>query len=387
MNFSFTEEQKMIIDTADSFLAEISTSSAIRSAMEASCGYDQLTWQRICNEMAWPAMQIPEEYGGLGLGGVELVAVLEQMGRYQLCSPFLSSACMAVNALLIAGEKHQCAEYLPKIGSGELTATLAYAGNSGGHDSSAITATVTKRGDDYVLNGCYRYVIDGDSAELLIVAARYPDSEYDKGVSLFCLPSDAVGVKTTWLPTIDQTRRQAEITLDDVIVDKTALMGDEGEAWPDLEKALHLATIAVAAEQAGGAQQVLDMTVAYTKERQQFGRTIASFQAVKHQAADMMVAAESAKSAIYYAGCVAHEAMHGGPLAVELAEAASIAKAQCSDAFFANASMAIQLHGGVGFTWEYDVHLYFKRAKSSELLFGNAQYHRERLAKMLLDQE
>jgi alkylation response protein AidB-like acyl-CoA dehydrogenase len=387
MNFSFTEEQKMIIDTADSFLAEISTSSAIRSAMDTPLGYDRSIWQRICNEMAWPAMHISEQFGGLGLGGVELVAVLEQMGRYQLCSPFLSSACMAANALLIAGEEYQCAEYLPKIGSGELTAALAYAGTNGGHDSSAITATVTKRGDDYILNGSYRYVIDGDSSELLIVAVRHPDSKCDNGVSLFCLSRATEGVKTKWLPTIDQTRRQAEITLDDVIVNKAALMGDEGEAWPLLEKTLNLAIIAVAAEQAGGAQQVLDMTVAYTKERQQFGRTIASFQAVKHQAADMMVAAESAKSAIYYAGCVAHEAMHGGPLGSELAEAASIAKVQCSEAFFANASMAIQLHGGVGFTWEYDVHLYFKRAKSSEILFGNAQYHRERLAKMLLDQE
>jgi alkylation response protein AidB-like acyl-CoA dehydrogenase len=386
MNFSFTEEQKMIIDTADSFLAEISTSSAIRSAMETPRGYDQATWQRICQEMAWPAMHIPEEFGGLGLGGVELVAVLEQMGRYQLCSPFLSTACMAVNTLLLAGESHQCAEYLPQIGSGELTATLAYAGNNGGHDSSAITATVTKRGDNYVLNGSYRYVIDGDSSELLIVAVRRPSTVGDEGVSLFCLSRDALGVKTKWLPTMDQTRRQAEITLTNVTLGKDALMGEEGNAWPALEKALDLATIAVAAEQAGGAQQVLDMTVAYTKERQQFGRTIASFQAVKHQAADMMVAAESAKSAIYYAGCVAHEAMHGGPLGAELAEAASIAKAQCSAAFFANASTAIQLHGGVGFTWEYDVHLYFKRAKSSEILFGNAQYHRERLAKKLLDQ-
>jgi alkylation response protein AidB-like acyl-CoA dehydrogenase len=386
MNFSFTEEQKMIIDTADSFLAEISTSSAIRSAMETPRGYDQATWQRICQEMAWPAMHIPEEFGGLGLGGVELVAVLEQMGRYQLCSPFLSSACMAVNILLIAGEEHQCAEYLPQIGSGELTATLAYAGSNGGHDSSAITATATKRGDNYVLNGSYRYVIDGDSSELLIVAVRRPSTVGDEGVSLFCLSRDALGVKTKWLPTMDQTRRQAEITLTNVTLGKDALMGEEGGAWSSLEKALDLATIAVAAEQAGGAQQVLDMTVAYTKERQQFGRTVASFQAVKHQAADMMVAAESAKSAIYYAGCVAHEAMYGGPLGVELAEAASIAKAQCSAAFFANASTAIQLHGGVGFTWEYDVHLYFKRAKSSEILFGNAKYHRERLANILLDQ-
>ncbi|MFQ3324493.1 MAG: alkylation response protein AidB-like acyl-CoA dehydrogenase [Pseudomonadales bacterium] len=385
MNFSFTEEQKMIIDTADSFLADISTSSAIRSAMETPLGYDKGIWTRICEEMAWPAMHIPEEFGGLGLGGVELVAVLEQMGRYQLCSPFLSSACMATNALLIAGESHQCAEYLPQICNGELTATLAYAGLNGGHDSSAITATIIKRDNNFVLNGNYRYVVDGDSSELLIVAVRDPKSVANEGVSLFCLSRDALGVKTKWLPTIDQTRKQAEITLTNVTLGADALMGAEGDGWHQLEKVLDLATIAVAAEQAGGAQQVLDMTVAYTKERQQFGRPIAGFQAVKHQAADMMVAAESAKSVVYYAACVAHEAIHGGPLAADLNEAASIAKAQCSDAFFTNASTAIQLHGGVGFTWEYDVHLYFKRAKSSEILLGNANYHRERLAKKLLD--
>ena len=188
-----------------------------------------------------------------------------------------------------------------------------------------------------------------------------------------------------YLPTMDQTRKQAEISLDNVSVPASALMGEEAKAWPQLQKIIQLATIAVAAEQMGGAQQVLDATVAYTKERVQFGRPVAGFQAVKHRAAEMMLKTEVSRSAVYYAACIAEEALHGGPLAIELEEAASVAKAYCSDAYFQNAGDAIQLHGGVGFTWEYDVHLYFKRAKSSEIFLGNAATHRENIARLLLD--
>ncbi|MEY8198428.1 MAG: acyl-CoA dehydrogenase family protein [Colwellia sp.] len=385
MEFSFTEEQKMIRDTAEAFLAEISSSQAIRNAMATEQGYEDKIWQRICGEMYWQAIHIPEEYGGMGLGYVELGVMLEQMGRYLLCSPFFSTVCLGANALMIAGTPEQKQHYLSQICEGSLTATLAYTSSNGQWGADAIQGTVEAQGNNYVLNGTYRYVPDGHTAELLIVAARDEGSTGEEGISLFAIPANTPGVRCSWLPTMDQTRKQAEIVLDNVTLSKDHLMGEQSKAWSQLSKVIQLATIATAAEQVGGSQQSLDLTVAYTKERVQFGRPVAGFQAVKHQAADMMLRTEVARSAVYYAACVAEESINGGPLAGELAEAASVAKSYCSDGYFKNASTAIQLHGGVGFTWEYDVHLYFKRAKSSELFLGNAAYHREQVAKMLLD--
>lgn len=385
MEFSFTEEQKMIRDTAQAFLAEVSSSNAIRSAMDTEQGFDPQIWQRICEEMYWQAIHIPEEYGGMGLGYVDLVVMLEQMGRYLLCSPFFSTVCLASNALIVAGTDEQKQQYLTQICEGSLTATLAYTSKNGQWDAAAVQGIVTAQGDDYVLNGTYRYVLDGHTAQLLIVAARSEGSKGEQGISLFAIDADTPGVKRTWLPTMDQTRKQAEIVFDNVRVSSSQLMGETNNAWPQLNKVLQLAAIAIAAEQVGGSQQVLDLTVEYTKERVQFGRPIAGFQAVKHQAADMMLRTEVARSAVYYAACVAEEALSGGLLADELGEAASVAKSYCSEGYFKNAGDALQLHGGVGFTWEYDVHLYFKRAKSSELFLGDAAYHREHVATLLLD--
>ncbi|RLQ23675.1 acyl-CoA dehydrogenase [Seongchinamella sediminis] len=385
MEFAFTEEQEMIRDTAAAFLAEVSGSEAVRAAMATEQGYDTQLWQRICGEMYWQAIHIPEEYGGMGLGYVELVAMLEQMGRYLLCSPFFATVCLGANALLVAGNDDQKAQYLGQLCEGTLTATLAFNGGSSRWDADAITATWRREGDGFVLDGDYRYVIDGHTANTLVVAAREAGSSGEAGVSLFLLPADTAGVSRQWLPTMDQARKQASISLAGVSVGADALLGAAGEGWPLLEKVIDLATVALAAEQVGGAQQVLDLAVAYTSERVQFGRTIASFQAIKHKAADMMMKVEVARSAAYYAACVAQEALAGGEPAAELPEAASVAKSYCSDSYFANAGDALQLFGGVGFTWEYDVHLYFKRAKSSEHMLGNGAIHRERLAAMLLD--
>jgi alkylation response protein AidB-like acyl-CoA dehydrogenase len=196
-----------------------------------------------------------------------------------------------------------------------------------------------------------------------------------------------VGISREYLPTMDQTRKQAQLQFDNVAIDASCLMAEAGGAWPALRKIVDLATVAVAADQVGGSQQVLDSTVEFLKERVQFGRVIASYQAVKHKTADMMVKTEAGRSAIYYGACIADEALRGQPLGDQLPEAASVAKAWCSDAYFHNAGTGIQLHGGVGFTEEYDIQLYFKRAKSTESFLGNGTYHRERLARILLDDE
>ena len=386
MEFAFTEEQEMIRDTTAAFLAEVSGSAAVRRAMDTEQGYEPELWNRICSEMYWQAIHVPEAYGGMGLGYVELVAMMEQMGRSLLCAPFFSTVCLAGNALRVAGSESQQAHWLAQLCEGALTATLAFNGGSDRWDAESITATWRHEGDGYVLNGDYRYVIDGHTADLLIVAARAEGTTGADGVSLFLLPAATSGVSRQWLPTMDQARKQAAVQLKNVSLTADAVMGEPGQAWRSLSTVIDLAAIALAAEQVGGCQQLLDMTVAYTSERVQFNRTIASYQAVKHKAADMMLKVEVARSAIYYAACVAQEALEGGPLAVELSEAASVAKSYCSDAYFAVAGDALQLFGGVGFTWEYDVHLYLKRAKSSEHLLGNGVFHRERLARMLLDE-
>ena len=385
MDFVFTEEQQMIRDTAESFLAEVSTSEAVRKAMASDTGFDEALWQQICAEMYWQAIHIPEEFGGMGLGYVELVAMMEQMGRYLLCAPFYSTVCLGVNTLLLAANDEQKAQYLAAICEGSLTATLAYCGPRGGRSADAVTATYREDGESVVINGESSFVVDGMTAGLILVAARAEGSSGEEGISLFAVPADTAGLERKNLPTLDQTRKMAALAFSELKISAENRLGDAGNVWPVLDKALDLATIALAAEQMGGSQQLLDSTVDYTKERVQFNRPIASFQSIKHKAADMMLRVEAARSAVYYAACVAEEALQGGPLADELAEAASIAKAYCSDAYFKNAGESMQMHGGVGFTWEYDVHLYFKRAKGSEHMLGNPSWHRERLAGVVLD--
>ncbi|MGB1907603.1 MAG: acyl-CoA dehydrogenase family protein, partial [Spongiibacter sp.] len=306
----------------------------------------------------------------------------EQMGRFLLCAPYFSTVALATNALLCAGSEAQKADYLGRICAGS-TATLAFT-RSRDWSVEGVSADFQRRGDEVVLNGEYRYVIDGHSAEFLILAAREQGCAQPSGIRLFVVTAEQAGLERQVLPTMDQTRRQANIRLNNLCLPASAEL-EHGD-WQTLEKTLQLATIALAAEQAGAMQQLLDMTVAYTQERHQFNRPIASFQSIKHKAADMMLRSEVARSAIYYAACTADTALSdGNAFRADLAEAASIAKSWCSESYFSNAAEALQMHGGVGFTWEYDVHLYFKRAKASEHLLGDSSWHRENIAAMLLD--
>ena len=393
MEFRFTDEQQMIRDTAAAFLQDVSSSAAVRQAMASEAGYDPALWQRICQELCFQAISVPEEYGGMGLGYVELCAVLEQMGSVLLCAPFFSTVCLGVNSLLLAGSEAQKQQYLPAIVDGSLTATLAWTGpaaarHGGQWDCAAVSATWEPAGDGYRLQGELRYVIDGHTADLLIIAARAPGTQGAEGISLFAVPAATAGMSRQHLPTMDQTRHQAAIQLNQLQLPATALMGEAGQAGATLLRLIDLAKVALAAEQMGAAQKSLDMSVAYMQERVQFGRAIASFQALKHKAADMKLKCEVARSAVYYAACVAEQALSptgDAALTAELPEAAAMAKAYCSDTLFFNAGTALQLHGGVGFTWEYDVHLYFKRAKASELYLGNGAAQRELIARLLLD--
>jgi len=378
VRFAFDEDQEQLRAAARGFLAAHSSPARVRAAMATDAGWDAAVWRRIGAELGWPAVIIPEAYGGIGLGFVELVALMEEMGATLLCAPFFSSVCLGASALLAAGTEEQKQAYLPGIAAGETTATLAWSEPGGRRpDAGAIAAVAERRGEGFRLRGTKSYVVDGHTAGVLIVAARAPGSAGADGVSLFVLPADTPGVGRRLLPTMDQTRKLAAVTLADVAVPATALMGAEGGGWPALARTLDRAAVALAAEQVGGAGRCLDLSVAYAKERVQFGRPIGSFQAIKHKCADMLLLVESARSAAYYAGWAVSV---DDP---EVPVLAALARAYCSDAYFRCAAEAIQIHGGVGFTWEYDVHLYFKRAHASAVLLGDASHHRERVARAL----
>jgi alkylation response protein AidB-like acyl-CoA dehydrogenase len=380
VRLAFTEEQEALRQTARAFLAEHSSPERVRQAMESDAGFDPGTWKRIGEELGWTAVTIPEAHGGLGLGAVELAALLEPMGEALLCAPFFATVCLAGAALLEAGSEAQQAEYLPGIAAGGCIASLAGSGPAGRPDAAGVEAVArraTGPGSDFVLSGRFPQVLDGQSADLLVVAARAPGSAGAEGVSLFAVPTSAAGVARSPLATLDRTRRLAAVELADVSVPASALLGEEGGGAAALDRALDRARVALAAEQVGGAQRCLDLGVSYAKERVQFGRPIGSFQAIKHRLAEMMVRVESARSAAWWAAGVA--ALGGS----ELPEVASLAKAWSSEAFFHCAAECLQVHGGVGFTWEYDVHLYLKRARAGEAFLGEPSWHRERVARRL----
>jgi alkylation response protein AidB-like acyl-CoA dehydrogenase len=342
--------------------------------METTEGYDPAVWKQMGQELGLQSLAIPEEYGGQGFTFIELGIVLEEMGRVLLCAPYYASVVLAANAILNAGTDDQKKALLPEIASGDTIAALAFTEPSGkwGADGIGLTAKQAKGG--WTLDGEKMFVIDGHNAELLVVVARTEGTSGTDGISFFTVRGDADGVTRTPLSTMDQTRKQARVEFANVAAEP---LGEPGQGWAALNKTLDQAAVALANEMMGGAQFVLDMSVEYAKVRVQFGRPIGSFQAIKHKCADMLLEVESGKSAAYYASWAAAEDND------ELPVVASLAKAYCSEAYFHAAAENIQIHGGIGFTWEHDAHLYFKRAKSSEIFLGDATYHREQLAQRI----
>ncbi|MFN3255136.1 MAG: acyl-CoA dehydrogenase family protein [Ilumatobacter sp.] len=369
MNFAFTEEQEELRSTIRAFLENKSSEEAVREQMETENGYDADVWTQMAEQMGLQGLAIPEEFGGSGFGFVELGIVLEEMGRALLCAPFFSTVVMAANTLIHSGDDAAKQAYLPGIASGETIATVAYVEPSGKWDESGITMEASGSGSDVTLSGTKSFVLDGHTANLILVLAKS-----GAGTSLYAVDGDASGLTRTALSTMDQTRKQAKLDFDNT---PAKLIGEDGKGWEIFSGVLDLIAVGLAAEQVGGAQMVLEQAVEYAKVRVQFGRPIGSFQAIKHKCADMLLEVESAKSAAYYGMWCASE------MNDELPSTASLAKAYCSEAYFHAAAENIQIHGGIGFTWEHPAHLYFKRAKSSELLFGDPTYHREQLAQRI----
>jgi alkylation response protein AidB-like acyl-CoA dehydrogenase len=377
LHFAFTEEQEALREQARAFLAEHASSEAVRRAMASESGYEPETWKRIAGELGWTGVAIPEAFGGAGLGPVELLALLEPMGEALLPSPFLATVCLAAPALLQTPDSAAAREWLPAIAEGRALATLAFGSARRASEPADAGPTWRHTGSGFVLAGRDRHVLDGAAADLVLVAARREDAATGEGLALFAVPARALGVSRRPHVTMDSTRRLAELELDGVALARADLVAGDETGGGALERALDLAAVALAAEQTGGAQRCLDLAVGHAKERIQFGRPIGSFQAIKHKCADAMVAVETARSAAWAASCTAAE---GGD---DLESVASLAKAWCSEAYFRCAADALQIHGGVGFTWEYDVHLHLKRARAMESFLGAPAWHRERVARRL----
>jgi alkylation response protein AidB-like acyl-CoA dehydrogenase len=373
MRFSFSEEQEELRRVVRRFLETTSPIGETRRLMETAEGYEPAVWKQLAQELALPGVQIPEACGGQGFGFVELGVVLEEMGRGLYCGPYFASVVLAANAILNVGSEAQKRALLPGIAAGETLATLAVAEPSGRWDADGVALEARETRGAWTLHGEKSFVVDGCSADLLIVVARAPGSRGADGLSFFSLRANANGVARRPLAVIDPTRKLASISFSGA---RAELLGDAGCGAAALAKTLDQAAVALANEMAGSAQRLLEMTVDYAKARVQFGRPIASFQAIKHKCADMLLALELARSSAYYAAEAASDPDG------ELAMAAPLAKAQGSDAFLHIAAEAIQIHGGLGFTWEQDVHLFFKRAKASEVFLGDPAFHRERLARV-----
>jgi alkylation response protein AidB-like acyl-CoA dehydrogenase len=369
MDLRLGEEQEQLRALVRRFCEERSPETAVRAHMRTELGWDRELWRLLASELGLPGLIVPEELGGAGLGGVELGLAMEEMGRALLCSPFFSSAVLAANALLSSGDALAQKEYLPGIASGERVATLAWAEARAGWDPSRVELRAQRAGGGWSLDGSKSPVTDGAGADLILVAARS-----DSGVSLFAVDAGARGLTRSAIPPLDLTRRLARLDFAGV---PARLLGAEGQALAGLERALDRAAAALAAESVGGAQKCLDLAVDYAKARLQFGRPIGSLQAIKHRCADTLCDVETARSAAQYAGFAAAQPDE------ELRIAASMAKAYCSEVYFQAAARCLQIHGGIGFTWENPTHLYLKRAKSSSLLLGDPVYHRDRLARAL----
>ena len=367
MNFLFTDEQLELRSAVRGFLASKSAEETVRGLMATDAGYDHAVWRQMSDQLGLQGIAVPEEYEGAGFGYLELGIIFEEMGRALLCAPYLSTVALAAEALLRCGDEAARKDLLPALATGRAIGTLAVLEQPGRWDEAGVRTRAHRSGAGWVLDGGKRHVPDGHIADLIMVAARTP-----AGVSLFAVDGEAPGLRRVPVPTLDQTRKQAHL---EFAATPARLVGDSGGGWPVIRRVLDAAAVLLAAEQVGGASRAVEMAADYAGLRIQFGRPIGSFQAVKHLCADMLTEAEAARSAAYYGLW----ALASGA-SEDLPAAASLAKVYCSAAYTKIAADAIQVHGGIGFTWEHPAHLYLKRAKSSEAMFGTPAYHRDLLA-------
>jgi alkylation response protein AidB-like acyl-CoA dehydrogenase len=373
MQFGLTETQQTLKNTVRKFLAAEYPMAEVRKLMETPTALDPVLWRKIA-EQGWNGMILPEEYGGFGMGMVEMAATLEEMGRALLPGPFFSTVLLAGPLLEGASNEGAKQKYLSAIASGAAKAAVALLEDSASWSPDSVQMKATSSGGIYTLDGHKLFVWDAAAADFLISVARLNGE-----LALFLVPAETRGLSVTDLPALDSTRKLYEVAFDGVSLPRENLLAEGKPARAALDHMLDVATVGLVAEMTGGMQRLLEMTVEYAKTRKQFGRPIGQFQAVQHLCADMLVYTESSRSAVYFAAWAIQEGVPDAGLAV------SVAKAYASEAYREVGNRAIQVHGGMGFTWENDAHLFYRRAKASEVAFGDAVYHRERIAKLVID--
>ncbi|MDO8433295.1 MAG: acyl-CoA dehydrogenase family protein [Candidatus Binatus sp.] len=370
MEVVFTSEHEELRQTVRRFMQAQSTEQTVRRLMETDSGYDARTWERMASELSLIGLAAPEKFGGAGYTAIELGIVMEEMGRELFCGPYLSTAVLATSALLRCADDAAKSRLLPAIASGKTIATVAIAEENGRYDIGAIAMRAARDGAKWRLDGVKNYVLDGHCADVVLVAART-----DRGVGLFEVEGKAANFSRASLPTLDLTRKLARLTFNGT---PATLISGDSDATAALNHVVAVGSAMLAVEQVGGAQRCLEMSVDYAKTRLQFGRPIGSFQAIKHKCADMLVETEFARSAAYHAiFCAAGDDEN------ELQMASHMARSYCSEAYFRATADNIQIHGGMGFTWEHPAHLYFKRARASSILFGDPIEHRQELGALL----
>jgi alkylation response protein AidB-like acyl-CoA dehydrogenase len=371
VNFAFSEEQELLRTTAREFLAGEAPMIKVRAWMDDPRGFDPGLWAKLA-ELGWLGLLLPEEYGGAGLTLVDEIVLAEELGRALTPSPFFATFQGAL-AVLHAGTETQKKELLPEVAAGRKILSFAITEESGNEDPDELVTRAEKRGAGFVLNGTKLFVPDGQNADVIVVAAR-ASGPGESGISLFLVERGAPGLAVTPMLSLDQTRRIAEVKFENT---PAQLLGTPETGWATWTTVRNHALVHLAGEALGGSQKVLEDSVKYAKERVQFGKPIGVNQAIKHKCADMLIQVESSKSITYYAAWAVAENIEEAELA------ASMAKAYTADAYRATSAENIQIHGGVGFTWEYDCHLYFKRAKALEVTYGDPAEHRERVAQLL----
>jgi alkylation response protein AidB-like acyl-CoA dehydrogenase len=368
MYFDFSKEQYMARDSAREFLAERLSPARLRALLDTETGFDQGLWHGLA-ELGWMSVLVPEEQGGLGLGFLDLALLMEEAGRALVPAPVIETA-VVLPLVLRAGSPAQRQRWLPRATTGDLVAAVALGGRDGLPLPGGIGVRARRDGADWLLDGEALLVPFADVADVLVTAVRSEDG----GVSVFVVDRTDRGVGREPLVTLDPTMRTAAVSFEGVRAGTDRLVGDSGAGWPVLEPALHAAWTATALQAVGGAARALEMAVEYAKVRQQFGQPIGRFQAIKHMCADMLVRHETTRSGAWYAAWAV------GTGAPDAPAAAAMAKALCTEAFRFVTGEAIQVHGGIGFTWEHDLHLYFKRAKALEFALGTPAQHRDAVA-------
>jgi alkylation response protein AidB-like acyl-CoA dehydrogenase len=372
MDFDLNKAQKLLQQSARDFFARELKPERVRELMATDTAYDDGLWRAMADQ-GWTGLIIPEEFGGLGLSMVDLIAVSEEMGRACLPGPFLSTLWAA--ALIDrAGSEGQRKQYLEPIAAGDMKATVALLEEDADWNPSAVGLRADKDGREFRLRGRKEFVTDAEVSDLIICVARA-----DHGLVLAPVEKGAKGMKIAATPGVDATRKLYSVEFDDVVAPEADALAFNLRTRDAVESATDMAIVALCAEMLGGMQWTLETGVEYAKTRQQFGKPIGVYQAVQHQLADMFLMTESARSAVYYAAWAVSENDPSAKLAV------SVAKACCSDAAREVGNRGAQVHGGIGFTWEHNLQLYYKRAKASEIMFGDAHYHREEIARKVVD--